>query len=363
MRLLIFIEPTSYHLPLWQEIKARASVETRVIFLAENLTQPWNLDLQDDPTAEVLRGNWAVKLIRLWQLIGRRDVELVGLSGWGHSLLMAALLLAWVHRIPVTIESDTHYDPAAAWWRRVLKRLFLPMLFRIPRLFFPAGTRQAAYFMRYGAPRARIRIAQMTVDVHSIMAQADRYRAPAASASCRDKPIVFLYVGRLEPHKGIQDLLEAFVDLSQEGEKSHLIIVGNGSMRGLIESAARTHPAVEYLGRLSGNALIHAYSRADVFVLPSHVEPWGLVINEAMAAGLPVIATDRVGCVDDLVREGENGRIVPSACPARLAECMRTFIRQPDIAATMGQTSRQMISTWTIEDEARILMAAWDDLR
>ncbi|MBI3240881.1 MAG: glycosyltransferase family 4 protein, partial [Chloroflexi bacterium] len=142
------------------------------------------------------------------------------------------------------------------------------------------------------------------------MEQVDRDRAEAASASCSDKPTVFLYVGRLEPHKGIQDLLDAFVDLPKESRKSHLIIVGDGSMRRLIESAARTHPAVEYLGRLSGNALIHAYSRADVFVLPSRVEPWGLVINEAMAASLAVIATDRVGCVDDLVREGENGRVL-----------------------------------------------------
>lgn len=363
MRLLIYIEPTSYLLPLWREIKTHTSVETRVIFLAENLTQPWNLDLQDDPTAEVLRGSWAVKLVRLLQLIRRRDVELIGLSGWGHPLLVAALLFAVMRRIPVTIESDTQYDPAAAWWRRVLKRLFLPMLFRAPRFFLPAGTRQAAYFMRYGVTAARIRIAQMTVDVRSIMVQADRYRAQAASVSCRDKPIVFLYVGRLEPHKGIQDLLEAFADLSRKGEQSHLIIVGDGSMRGVTESATRAYPAVEYLGRLSGNALLHAYSRADVFVLPSRVEPWGLVINEAMAAGLPVIATDRVGCVDDLVRDGENGRIVPSACPLRLAEAMRTFIRQPDNVAAMGQTSRQMISTWTIEDEARILMAAWDELR
>lgn len=351
-------------MPLCREIKAHAGVETRVIFLAENFTQQWNLDLQDDPTAEVLRGNWAVKLVCLFQLIGQRDVDLVNLAGWGgHPLLMPALLFAWVRRIPVTIESDTQFVPAKAGWRRALKRMVLPLLFRIPRFFFPAGTRQAAYFMRYGAPRARIRIAQMTVDVHSIMAQVARYRAGAASPSCSDKPTAFLYVGRLEPYKGIQDLLAAFIDLPQKSGESHLIIVGDGSMRGLIESAARTHPAVEYLGRLSGNALMHAYSRADVFVLPSRVEPWGLAVNEAMAAGLPVIVTDRVGCVDDLLREGENGRIVPSACPARLAEAMRTFIHQPEIVATMGQASRQIISTWTIKDEARILMTAWDELR
>lgn len=362
MRLLIYIEPTSYLLPLWQEIKARASVETRVIFLEENLTQPWNLDLQSDPNAEVLRGSRAAKLAHLWRLIGQRDLELVDLAGWGHPLLMAALLFSRMRRIPVTIESDTQFDPAAAGWRRVLKRLTLPVLFRIPKRFFPAGTRQVANFMRYGVPKARIRIAQMTVDVRSIMEQVDRYREEASSFSSSSGKIAFLYVGRLEPYKGVQDLLDAFVNLYSEVGKGRLIIVGDGSLRGHLESIARTNPAVEYLGRLTGEALFRAYSRADVFVLPSRSESWGLTVNEAMAASLPVIATDRVGCVDDLVREGENGYVVPSTSPARLAEAMRSFIHQPEIAVTMGQTSRQMISTWTIEDEARIMMTAWDEL-
>lgn len=362
MRLLIYIEPTSYLMPLWREIKARSSVETRLVFLEENLTQPWNLDLQGDPNVEVLRGSRVMKLAHLRRLIRQHDVGLVNLAGWGHHLLMAALLFAWVYRIPVTIESDTQFNAATAIWRRVLKRLILPLLFRIPKQFFAAGTRQAAYFMRYGVQQDRIRIAQMTVDVRSIMEHVGRYRADAASASCSDKPTVFLYVGRLETYKGVQDLLDAFVALPPEEGKSRLIIVGDGSLRKQVEAAARSHPAIAYLGRLTGEALFHAYGRADVFVLPSRVEPWGLVVNEAMASGLPVIATDRVGCVDDLVRNGENGCIVPGASPVRLAEAMGTFIRQPKMAVTMGHMSRQMISTWTLEDEAKIMLNVWSEI-
>lgn len=73
MQLLIYVEPTSYLMPLWRKIKARASIETRIVFLDENITQPWNLDLQDDPNVEVLRGSRAVKLVRLLQLIRRRE--------------------------------------------------------------------------------------------------------------------------------------------------------------------------------------------------------------------------------------------------------------------------------------------------
>lgn len=361
MRLLIYIEPTSYLMPLWREIKGRSGVETRIVFLEENLSQPWDLDLQDVPNVEILHGSRAVKMMRLLWLIGQGNVNMVDLAGWGHPLLMVALLFAWIRRIPVTIESDTQFDSTTAAWRRALKCLLLPVMFRIPKRFFPAGTRQATYFMRYGVKQDRISIAQMTVDVRYIMEQVDVCREKTASSG--NRPVTFLYVGRLEAYKGIQDLLDAFVDLIRQGEKGRLVIVGDGGLRGLVDSVVLTHPEVEYLGRLSGEALIHAYNSANVFVLPSRTESWGLAVNEAMAASLPVIATDRVGCVDDLVHEGKNGRVVSGANPRCLAEAMRTFIHQPEIAVTMGQASRQIISSWTIEDEAKILMTAWDELK
>ncbi len=362
MRILIYIEPTSYILSLWHKIKSRSNVETRIIFLEENLTQPWDIDLLDDPQVEVLHGSWLKKLMRLVQLIIQRDVDLVALAGWGHSLLMVGFLFAWIWHIPITMESDTQYDPRKSWWRLALKQIFFPIFFRIPRIFFPAGTRQSAYFKRYGVSQSRIQIAKMTVDVRLIMERVDQYRVQNRLGLSVGTPTVFLFVGRLEIYKGISDLFDAFISLIKEGGKCRLLIVGDGSLRDLVESARNTYVTIEYLGRLSGESLMHAYSQADVFILPSRVEPWGLTINEAMAAGLAVITTDTVGCVDDLVCEGKNGYIVPSASPASLAEAMSAFIYQPEMAVSMGQISRQIISNWTIEDEARILMTTWDKL-
>ena len=340
----------------------RTSVDTRLVFLAENLTQAWNLNLQDDPNVEVLRGSLPAKLMRLLNLIGKREVELVNLAGWGHPLLFAAMLVAAIYRIPITIESDTQFEPTKSAWRRAIKRLIFPTLFRIPRLFLPAGTRQKNYFMRYGVDQRQIRVAQMSVDVCSIMAQVDMYRAKSTHDLSKKQFVVFLYVGRLELYKGIHDLLKAFVDLNRDGDSARLIIVGDGSLREFVQSSASTNSNITYLGRLSGEELFNVYSQANVFVLPSRVEPWGLVINEAMAASLPVIATDRVGCIEDLLRQGENGYVVPSSNPNSLAEAMRNFIRRPDLAETMGQKSRQLIADWTIEDEAKIMLAAWSEV-
>jgi len=358
MRLLIYVEPTSYLLPLWREISAQSRVETRLVFLEENLTQDWNIDLTDAPRVEILRGSPGSKLLRLWHLLREPGTELVNLAGWGHPLLLAGMLLARARGIPVCIESDTQFDPATPWWRRALKRVLLPVLFRIPRCFFPAGSRQADYFKRYGVSASRIRIAQMTVDVRAFQSQITHFRRQA-EASTGDG-CVFLYVGRLESYKGIEDLLSAFAGMKPA--HCRLVIVGDGSLRARVTAAANQHPEIEYLGRLSGEDLFRAYARAQVLVLPSRVEPWGLVVNEAMAAGLAIIATDRVGSVDDLVHDGRNGLVVPSASPAHLAEAMQTLCLQAERVAGMGQASRAMISTWTIEDEARILMTGWDEL-
>jgi glycosyltransferase involved in cell wall biosynthesis len=349
-------------MPLWREINAQSKVETRIIFLTENLTQNWNIKLQDDSRVEVLQGSRASKLMQILFLIREHDLNLLHLAGWGHPLLMAALIYAGIRRIPITVESDTQNEPTRSVFRRSIKAIILPFVLLIPKFFFPAGTRQASYLMSYGVKPQKICIAQMTVDVRAIISNVDRNRIETASVACSLQPVTFLYVGRLEPYKGIQQLLDAFSSLVNRGENCRLVIVGDGSLRELVESVARDQPLIDYLGRLTEEALFSVYSRANVFVLPSLIEPWGLVVNEAMAASLPVIATDRVGCVTDLVHDGETGFIVPNGCTKSLAGAMLKFIIRPEIAIKMGQKGRQLISSWTIEDEARILNAAWDKL-
>lgn len=368
MRLLIYIEPTSYLMPLWQEIKLHSNGPSRIVFLEENLTQDWGINTQNDPDVVVLRGGRISKLKRVLQLIGQRDVELVHLAGWGHPLLLAAMVAACLHRIPVTMESDTPLPVGLPLWKRAVKRLLYPLLFRLPSRFLPGGSRQAAYLRHYGVADQRISVAQMTVDVEAITRHVDCVNGARRVKICRDlglpdEATVFLYVGRMEPYKGLQELIGAFDCLhADKGSPVALLLVGNGSMRDMLDRAAASDPRIRWPGRLSGTALLDAYTAADVFVLPSRFESWGLAVNEAMAACLPVIATDRVGCVDDLVHEGVNGRIVPATSVKDLAEAMRTFVGQPEMIARMGQMSRHMIGSWSIEDEARIMISAWDEL-
>ena len=107
MRLLIFVEPTSYILPLIRAIQATSPVATRAVFVEENFTQAWNLNLKGDEGIEILKGTRLQRLGRLVVLLKQPGIEFVHLTGWGHPLLMAALVVAGMRRLPITMASDT----------------------------------------------------------------------------------------------------------------------------------------------------------------------------------------------------------------------------------------------------------------
>lgn len=366
MRLLIYIEPTSYLMPLWGDIKARNNGVARIVFLEENLTQDWGINTQNDPEVKVLRGGRFAKLKHLLRLIGRRDLELVHLAGWGHPLLLAALVMAWLRRIPITMETDTSLPVGLPLWKRAVKRLIYPLLFKIPAAFLPGGKRQAAYLRCYGVAEARIVPANMTVDVAAISRHVDGIDVARRAKIRQDlglaaEATVFLYVGRMEPHKGLQELLEAFGRLPTDAAVG-LLLVGDGPMGDMLDRAVAADPRIHWAGRLSGTALLDAYTVADVFVLASRFEPWGLVVNEAMAAGLPVIATERVGCVDDLVVEGEAGRVVPAESPDALVAAMEVLLADRPLRDNMARHARSLIAGWTLENEAEIIVNTWKRL-
>jgi glycosyltransferase involved in cell wall biosynthesis len=113
-----------------------------------------------------------------------------------------------------------------------------------------------------------------------------------------------------------------------------------------------------FAGHVKLDELPGYYACADVFVLPSWGEPWGLVINEAMACGLPVIATDRVGASIDLIREGVNGHVVPARDVEALARALRRVLAGPERAAEMGRQSARLIAPVTFDAVAEGILSA-----
>jgi glycosyltransferase involved in cell wall biosynthesis len=173
----------------------------------------------------------------------------------------------------------------------------------------------------------------------------------------RDRRAEILFVGQFEERKGVADLLDAFAALPDP--EARLRLVGNGSLQGEIDRRAAADARVEVVGYVAQEALPRQLARARCLVLPSITtatqrEPWGLVVNEAMHAGLPVVVTEAVGAAaGGLVRDGHNGFVVPERDPHALRDAVSRLITQPELAARLGHRAR--------DDAARFSHSAMAD--
>jgi len=140
----------------------------------------------------------------------------------------------------------------------------------------------------------------------------------------------------------------------------YLLIVGDGEQRHSLEAHVRQLglTGVRFLGFRNQSELPRFFSLADVFVLPSRHEPWGLIVNEAMASGCAVIVSTEVGAHADLVTHGVEGCVFPAGNIAALTESLRTVFASPEIPQRMGQSARRRIAHWGFEQNIRGLRQA-----
>lgn len=257
--------------------------------------------------------------------------DAVGVGGWHEPAFWLALAYCGARRVPllVWIEStarDTRSDAAPV-------RLARSAMIRGAAGAFVPGIASRDYARSLGVPEHRIGVAPNSVDPLFERAAVDR----SGRESC-----TFLYAGRLDAEKGLDVLLHAFTAVPGE-----LVIVGSGTEEDRLRALASDH--VRFAGPVDRDELVPLYADADVFVLPSRSEPWGMVLNEAAAAGLPLVATEEVGAARDLIEDGVNGFVVPAGDEDALAEALRRLAVDPAFRAAAGKRSRELAGRFTPE--------------
>jgi len=160
--------------------------------------------------------------------------------------------------------------------------------------------------------------------------------------------VVFLFCGQMIARKGVDLLLAAFQRL---GGGARLLLVGREAElpQMLAPLPASIRERIEYAGFQPPEELPRFFAQADVFVLPSRYDGWGVVVNQAVGAGLPIICSDMVGAARDLVEEEVNGLLFPAGDAAALAGKMQRLVAQPGLAARWGEASRRRARHWTPE--------------
>ena len=351
-----------YRIPVFNALAQHDGIDLHVIFLAENdHTQRQWLVYKDEIrfSYQVLRSwrqragrhsfllNWGAKTA-----LQRAEPDFVVCGGYNH--VAAWQSMSWARRngVPFCLWAEsTNKDLRGGHaWTEFLKTRFL----RSSDSFVVAGKSSAEYLRTYGVPEEMIFTAPNAVDTQLFVHRAAEIRRDAEGhRQALGLPTrFFLFVGRLVQEKGIFDLLRAYGALAPEiRTEMGLVYVGDGVARSaLVKCAATINPgSIQVSDFAQRERLAAYYALADVFVFPTHTDPWGLVVNEAMACGLPVISSDAAGCVADLVEDGWNGRVVLASDVAQLTSAMNELGRDAELRSIMGERSRKRIQRYSPE--------------
>lgn len=232
----------------------------------------------------------------------------------------------------------------------------------IDAAFIPAPS-HAPYYLRMGFPPERIFYGVDTVDNDYFETSADTFRRQSTTLR-RELNLpsrYFLFVGRFIERKGINTLLDAYCQYrkSSSKEKWGLVLVGDGDERKQHEERMKEFSEVRFVGSQFGENLCRYYGLASAFILPSEVETWGLVVNEAMASRLPVLISKGCGAGRALVEEGRNGWTFGVGDSQALARCMTTMTDLPKgRLEQMGLQSNEIIHKWSLDTFADSVIAA-----
>lgn len=348
---ILATHPIQYHAPLFRELAGREGVDLTVYFAhrptpAEQgegfgVAFAWDVDLlsgyQHHFLANVARhpaqGFGGYDTPEIAAIIARENFDVFIIHGWNNRSCWQAFLACWRTGTRLAVRSDSQLPQgrmsAARRLKQAAKRLLYPHFIRRFDLCLPYGQRSAEYFRHYGG--RRIAIAPHFVDNDWFASQA-ALLAPRRAELRRQWGIpedayCFLFCGKFIAKKRPLDLLQALDLLCREPlapGAPHLLMVGSGELLDQCRSyaAARNLP-VTFAGFLNQGEITQAYVAADCLVLPSESETWGLVVNEALACGLPVIVSDACGCVPDLIEPGGAGYAYPCKEVAALAGRMR----------------------------------------
>ena len=343
--------PIQYHAPLFRELARQLDL---TVFYCHQATPDqqsaagfgeafhWDIDLFDGYRSIFLRnvaqrpgadhfGGCDTPEIDHALREGRFDSLLV--MGWHLKSFWQGVRAARQQCVPVLVRGDSHLDTPRSPAKRLAKLLLYPPLLRCFDRILYVGQRNRAYYDHYRYPRDRLFFAPHCVDAERFAKAA----TPAARHDLREalgiapSETAALFAGKLIDFKRPLDLIEAAALARTQGLPLHVIIAGSGPLEEALRARADAlQVPLHGLGFQNQTQMPAAYAAADVLALPSNGrETWGLVCNEALACGTPIVVSDAVGCAPDLASDGHVGRTVPLGDLRALSAALAAVAQAP----------------------------------
>lgn len=368
--------PIQYFAPLFRRLAQEAEIELTVFFCSrqgvESYTDEgfgrqvqWDIPLLEGYNHKFLpnlnRDNSVGGFTSLVNPsivteLARGNYDALLVHGHAYATNIIAILAAKVLGVPVLMRGETHLLLQRSPLKRLLRRPVMSFFYRkLCRVCLPIGTLNHEFYRYHNVGSYRLFLVPYSVDNDYFINTSRHWAALKSQVRAelglpRDKSLV-LYASKLSARKRPMDLLLAYEKLRANGTEAALAFVGSGEEEEALSSYVEQHrvPDVYFFGFRNQSELPKFYGIADVFVLPSENEPWGLVINEVMCAGIPVVATSEIGAVRDLVQHGQNGFIYQSADIEALTAHISTLIGDAELRKKMGEQSLLLMNNWNFE--------------
>ncbi|MEP0918344.1 glycosyltransferase family 4 protein [Leptolyngbya sp. DQ-M1] len=339
------IVPSPYQRDLFYALSRCPEIDLQVYYLESGCADsPWT-EKPIQAYETVLPGfhlTWGLSRFHLnWHLPALKHVDVVVLNGY-QNLMSQLILRFYGERVPCIFWGEKMVGESSGI-KGQLQKVFSAALNRCAAIAAIGSRAQQDYQQRF--PKHPIFNIPYYCNLSEFQSSIERPR----------KPITILFCGQMIERKGVDLLLQAFDRLIQSGTQARLLLVGREAelpemMRSL---SSKTQQQIDYAGFHDPEYLPQFFKQADLFVLPSRYDGWGVVVNQAVGAGLPIICSDAVGAAVDLVEPGVNGAIVPAGDAIALYQALSFYTQDSKAIQQASQASQIKAATLTPEAGAK----------
>jgi glycosyltransferase involved in cell wall biosynthesis len=374
--LMVASHPVQYMSPVFREMARDPHLDIQVAYCsmqgAEEGKDPgfgvsvrWDIPLFDGYPWICIRNRsphpgierfWGLLNPSIWKILREdRFDAAVSFTGYAYASFWILVAAAKWRGVPILFGTDaTSMQPRSGkQWKAFLKRLLLPRIFPLANTVIVPSSAGVEFVRTLGIPPERVVLTPYTVDNEWWIERSTRVDRAAVRGrwGIPENASIALFCAKLQPWKRPLDLLRAFA--KADLRNGYLVYAGDGPLMHTLESESRSlgiSDRVRFLGFVNQSGLPEVYRSADLLVLPSDYEPFGVVVNEAMLCGCAVAASDRVGARHDLIRSGETGFIFPCGNVDTLAEILRGTLSNRLGLADISKAALKRMETWTIRD-------------
>lgn len=346
MRLaIVATHPIQYYVPVFQLLTEQ--IELKVFYSAEN-KKIYDKGFQreiywDIPIYSGYSFEWLNNKTKNTQ-ISNFNPHCILIYGWS-PMSHLQLIRFFKNKVKIIFRGDSTILKQLPWWKEFTKKIFLKWVYKHVAIALYTGTNNKAYFKKYGLKEAQLIFSPHAVDNErfSLVQNTLEIRK---SLGVLETDILVLFTGKFNVNKNMLMLLQAFIEVNITN--AHLLFIGSGLLENELKNEAEKYINVHVLPFQNQQLMPAFYQACDLFCMPSKAESWGLSINEAMACGKAVLASDQCGAAADLVKK-ENGRIFISNHLEHFKEQLHYLLSNPILLKTAGKQSRIIIHDWNFK--------------